>query len=279
MAPHDLERARKLAASFGQGPQPVNNNPRRTTLYNRRRTRNWTGPSLELYAQLVIAGAIADSNPAEARKEVEEAIAELHRRAIDEPSQPGESNPMCLIAGCLPLIEKLMPERIAEYLWLALACRPPRGNDPDLEQLRLLANLAGLLARYDRVAAQYVAGPVFDQVPVPSRNAFPGIKWTGFENVFPGLACLDPSRACDLIGSLPDEEKAPGQPPQLIHGAFEKMAVRRVRHNGASQYPVKLMSRIQLAESLLLPIERRRLEVLDAIANPWLLDPDGQKAR
>jgi len=266
MAPRDLERARKLAASLGQAPQPNNNR-------NRNRSRNSAGPGLALYAQLVVAKALAESKPADARQEVQEAIAELRRRAIDEPSEPGEPNSACLIAGCLPLVEQLMPERVAEYLWLTLACRAPRGDEPDLEQLRVLANLAGIVARYDRVAAEQIAGPVFDQVPVPSRTAFPGNKWAGFENVFQALACLNPRRASELVGRLPEDEKLLETPPQQLHGALAKGARRRVRFNGAVQYPIKSASRIQLAEALLLRIDRRRLEVLNAIANPWLLDP------
>jgi len=135
------------------------------------------------------------------------------------------------------------------------------------------------VARYDRVAAERIAGPVFDQVPVPSRTAFPQNKWAGFEIVFQALACLDPRRASDLVGRLPEEEKLPETPPQQLRGAFGKAAPRRMHFNGAGQYPIKSTSRIQLAEALLLPIDRRRLEVLNAIANPWLLDPAGEIAR
>ncbi len=266
MAPRDLKRAHKLAASLGQVPQPNNNR-------NRNRSRNSAGAGLALYAQLVVAKAIADSKPADARKQVEEVIAELRRRAIEEPGEPGEPNAACLIAGCLPLVEQLMPERVAEYLWLALACRAPRDDEPDLAQLRALASLAGIVARYDQMAAEQIAGPVFDQVPVPSRAAFPANKWAGFENVFQALACLDPRRASDLVGSLPEDEKLPETPAEQLHGAIAKGVLRRVRMNGVGQYAIKSASRIHLAEALLLPIDRRRLEVLNAIANPWLLDP------
>ncbi|HKI18949.1 MAG TPA: carboxypeptidase-like regulatory domain-containing protein, partial [Isosphaeraceae bacterium] len=272
MAPRDLDRAGKLAALLGQAPQPNNN-------INRKRITNRAGPGLALYAQLIVAKSIAESKPAEARKQVEEVIAELRRRAIDEPSQPGEPNSACLIAGCLPLVEQLMPDRVAEYFWLALACRAPRCDELDFEQLRLLATLAGIVARYDRLAAEQVAGPVFDQVPVPSRTAFPGNKWAGFENVFQALACLDPRRAADLVNRLPEEEKLPESPPQKLQRVIARGAIRRMRFDGNAQYPIKSMSRTQLAESLLLPIDRRRIDLLNSLANPWLLEPAGDIAQ
>ncbi len=279
MAPRDLERARKLAASLGPLPQPNNNGaglsgqpPQRKNHSNRNRSGNSAGPGLWLYAQLVVAKAIADSKPAAARAG-RGSHCRAAPRAIEEPSGPGEPSPACLIAGCLPLVEQLMPERVAEYLWLALACRAPRGDEPDLEQLRVLANLAGIVARYDRAAAAQIAGPVFDQVPVPSRAAFPANKWVGFEQVFQGLACLDPRRASNLVGRLPEDEKLSETPEEQLQGAIAKKALGRVRVNGAGQYAIRSASRIQLAEALLLPIDRRRLEVLNAIANPWLLDP------
>jgi hypothetical protein len=272
MAPRDLDRATKLAASLAQAPQP------NTNVRNRRRNQNRSGPSLAVYAELVIAKAIAESKPADARKQIEEAIAEVRRRAFDEPSQPGEPNPACLIAGCLPLVEKLMPDRVAEHLWLALACRAPRGDEPDLMRISAITSLAGIVARYDRAVAEQVAAPVFDQVPVPSRTPFLQNRWNGFESVFGALACLDPHRAAALIDRLPDDEKPVEQPAQQMHGALAKGALRRVQVNGAVQYPIKSASRIRLAESLLLPIERRRLEVTNAIATPWLLDPAGEVA-
>lgn len=275
MAPADLDRASKLAASLAQSPQAnnmfnVNVNVRRR---NRFRNQSASGAGLAVYGQLVVAKAIAATRPADARKHVEEAIAELGGRATEEPGQSAEPNAACLIAGCLPLVEQLMPERVGEYLWLVLACRAPRGDEPDLAQVRTLANLAGLVARFDRAAAEVIAQPVFDQVPVPSRTAFPANKWNGFENVFPGLACLDPRRAAELVSRLPDDDKLTEPPAQLLHGAFAKLALHRVHLNGNVQYPIKSVSRIQLAEALLLPIDRRRLEVATGIATPWLLDP------
>ncbi len=74
MAPNDLDRARKLAAALAQAPQPNSN------VRARNRSRNRGGPGLAVYAQLVVAKAITLSKPADARKEAEEAIAELRRR-------------------------------------------------------------------------------------------------------------------------------------------------------------------------------------------------------
>jgi hypothetical protein len=270
MAPRDLDRASRLAATLAQPPQPNNN--------VRNRSRNRFGPGLAIYGELVVAKAIAESKPADARNKVEEAISELRRRAFDEPSQAGELNPARLIAGSLPLVEQLMPERVGEYLWLALACRPPRGDEPDLDRIKALASLAGIVARYDPTIAEQIARPVFDQVPVPSRPALNANKWFGFENVFQSLACLDPRRAAELVGRLPDDDKLPDLSAQQMHGALGKAAIRRVRVNGAVQYPIKSASRIQLAEALLLPIDRRRLEVESGIATPWLLDPAGESA-
>ncbi len=153
-----------------------------------------------------------------------------------------------------------------------LACRAPRGDEPDLERVRSLATLAAIVARYDRAAAEVIAQPVFDQVPVPSRTGFPANKWNGFENVFQGLACLDPRRAAELVSRLPEDDKLAETPAQLVHRGLGKAALRRVHLNGNVGYPIKSASRIQLAEALLLPIDRRRLEVENGIAIPWLLD-------
>src|SRR5262249_17188014 len=101
MAPRDLDRARKLAGSLVQSPQPNNN----VAIQRRRgpgaqlpapnnngpdQTNTQPVPLRAVYAQLVIGRALANSKPVEARTEVETAIAELRRRVFDEPSQQGD---------------------------------------------------------------------------------------------------------------------------------------------------------------------------------------------
>jgi hypothetical protein len=265
MATKDLELARRLATSLSAVPQSNTNNP------NGNQNPNQSPrPRLALYGQLVIAKALAASKPDLARKRLEEAIAGLRRLAIDEPKEAGDPDPACVIAGCLPLVEQLMPDRVAEYLWLAVACRAPLGDEPAPEQLQLLADLAAIVARYDRAAAEVIAAPVFDQVPVPSRMPIVQSPWNGFEAVFLSLACLDPKEAFDLVSRLPEEA-----------GTVASVSVRatvRARRFGRRQFVaststiVKRLSRVQLAEALVLPSERRRLEVLNRVVNPWLLE-------
>ncbi len=100
MAPRDLNRARKLAASLGPLPEPNNNRaapfgqaPQAKNVSNRNRSRNRIGPGLALYAQLVVAKAIADSQPADARKQVEDVIAELRRRRLSRRASPANRTP------------------------------------------------------------------------------------------------------------------------------------------------------------------------------------------
>jgi hypothetical protein len=260
MATSDLERARRLAASLNKVPpsNTNNQNPTQPSMPPR--------PRLALYGQLVIAKALASTKPELARKLLDDAITGLHRLAIDEPKEAGDPDCACVIAGCLPLVEQLMPDRVAEHLWLAVACRAPLGDEPALEQLQSLADLAAIVARYDRTVAEAIAAPVLDQVPVPSRMPFGQNAWNGFEAVFGSLACLDPRGAFDLVGRLPEESGTAAS------------ALPRVRRPGRRAFvaytstAVKRLSRIQLAEALVLPSERRRLEVLNRVVNPWLLE-------
>jgi hypothetical protein len=244
MAAADLQRARRLAAAQLR-PSIHPNGPVR--------------PTLELYAHAVMADGLADSDPAAAKRLLEETIAQLRRLGTEDRERHETPSVACLIAGCLPLVERLVPDRREECLALAIASRPARLDEPDVADLRSRALLAALVARYDPPAAEVIARPVFEDVPAlavpPRHNQTHG----SLETIFAALAGVDPRRAADLVEQLPEDHEytdirfkgSPGSQPWWID--------------------LKTKGRIAVGRMLGLPIERRRQEIAKLVVDPWLL--------
>jgi protocatechuate 3,4-dioxygenase beta subunit len=244
MASIDLARARRIAATMLRPPLHPAQAERVT---------------LELYAQLAMADTLARSDPPAARRLLEETIARLRRVAMEDRVRYEMPPPACLLAGCLPLVERLIPDRLEECLAMAVASRAPRSDEPDVGEVQTLATLAALVARYDPAAAGTIAQPVFENVPElvvpPFRNG--GIL--GVEQVFTALAGVDPRRTAALVERLPEDY-------EYMDSRFKQLVGARPMWIDA-----QTKGRIAVARVLGLPIERRRQEIGKVVIDPWVL--------
>ena len=190
MAPTDLERATLIAA---------------TKLRPRIHPQGGDRLTLELYARAAMADAMAGSDPSAARRLLAETIAQLRRLAMDDRARFQTPQPACVIAGCLPLVERLDPDRLNEVLALAIASRPPRTDDPDFMQARTLAILAAMVARYDPSAAEIIARPVFEDLPDMAAPPFRNANSSSLAQVFAALTAVDPRQVASLVERLRED--------------------------------------------------------------------------
>ncbi len=109
----------------------------------------------------------AAADPAEAKRLLADTFDRL------EPLRGQMVVPAVAMARLLPLAVRVDPDRSAEYLWRALARRPPRvpalapgRATPQIRQQFLIhAQQAALVARFDREAAEVVFAPVAEKCP------------------------------------------------------------------------------------------------------------------
>jgi hypothetical protein len=189
MARADLPRARRVLELLDEPKAPID--PGR-------------GP-LKPYGLALLAGARAEPDPAGARALLDEALDGLRTVAeasLDRPAFPPVS---LVIAGLLPLVEHLEPDRLPERLWLAAACRPGRPEPIDANRVRELLGLAALVARYDREMADVIYGAVRDRLPELAGQEYGGglVGYGGFGSPLPLLAAYDPHALVALIERLP----------------------------------------------------------------------------
>jgi protocatechuate 3,4-dioxygenase beta subunit len=243
MAPVDLERATRIAATLRQPPYA--GQPQR--------------PTLVLYAHAVMADALAASDAASARRMIDETMAQLRRIAREDPSRSESLQAAGLLAGCLAIVERIDPARLEECLWEAIACRPSRSDEPDLQQVRALAIEAAFVARYDPTAAEVIARPIFEHVSALAIPRFGDGNVWGLKEVFKALACVDPRRAAALTDQLPADRVIPKHAPAGYPGGQPTFINTRTN------------ARVALAEMLGWPIDRRRREMGNLVVNPWLL--------
>ena len=69
------------------------------------------------------------------------------------------------MAVLLPAVERLGPGRLAERLWLAASCRPPRVQEPFMFDVLEMETLALLASRYDRAMADAIVAPALERLP------------------------------------------------------------------------------------------------------------------
>jgi hypothetical protein len=232
MARVDLTRARKLLAMVNAQPE----NPASAR------------PALVPYGLGLIASDRAATEPVVARGLLDEAFAGLTKLAR---AAEGETNPSAstLMAALLPVVEKIDPERVAERLWLAASCRPPRLQEPSAEAVLSDAILALRASRYDRAMAAALVAPVFDRLPVLLDRT----DGRGFQDarVFQVLAAYDPRAISTLISTLP-------------------AAARRTERN-SNGYPSiapEALARLAAGRMLGMPIDVRRREATGSFHVP-----------
>jgi hypothetical protein len=132
--------------------------------------------------------------------------------------------PAVAMARLLPLAVRVDPERAPEYLWRAIAARPPRASGvapgsatPQVRQQYLvLAELAALVARYDREAAETVFAPVAENAQALIDDRLGLGNEAGA--ILQSAALFDPRAALAMLDALPEDpeprqESRPDRPP------------------------------------------------------------------
>ena len=130
--------------------------------------------------QALALGAMAQSLADTDRKAASAILDEAFRRLEKLAREGGDQRKAwaCVAAGhLLPTAEKLDPELLRRGFWLAVALRPPRpaGGDPIGGYEEGIADLAIVLARYDRAVARQVLEPAAGRVRC-ARRAEPRLR-------------------------------------------------------------------------------------------------------
>jgi hypothetical protein len=162
------------------------------------------------------------------------------------------------MARLLPLAIRVDPQRSSEYLWRALAARPPRSSGvphgsptPEIRRNYLIvAQLAALVARYDRDAAETIFVPVAENARALIDDRFN----LGDEAaaLLQAAALFNPRAALAMLDALPEDPEptpvtgtgtGPGRPPAITPR-------------------IKQTARLVVARALALPPGARRREAL-----------------
>jgi protocatechuate 3,4-dioxygenase beta subunit len=180
MAPADLPRARRIALQGGHAPNG--------------------------YALGMMALALAGQDRKTALGLLDEAYATLAAQSATASERWYKEEECVQAAGLLPVVERLAPERLPEFVWRALALRRARSSGAGLANdsgaLGADCALALLLARYDRALARALLAPAVEFLKL--GNGRVGYDWAG--DVLPAaLALSDPEWALELSKSLLDE--------------------------------------------------------------------------
>jgi hypothetical protein len=216
------------------------------------------------YGLALLAEARADTDPAGARALLDEAFAGLRAVAEARPGQPTYPPVSSVMAGLLPLVERLQPDRVAERLWLAVACRPGRPEPIEAGRVAELLVLASLVARFDREMAAMIVEPAAARLPELAGQEYGGglFNRAGLGNPFQVLASYDPRVLADLIQRLPQ-------------------SARVTKDDGNGWVAPSLEDQIRLAgaEMLGLPPEMRRRAALETPFGTWPVRGNGRFLR
>jgi Carboxypeptidase regulatory-like domain len=231
MAEHDLQRALALA-------------------------KREDAPGVAALTVAVAARNRAPNDPAGAKKPLADAYDRL------EPLMARMVVPSVSMARLLPLAIRVDPDRSSEYLWRAIAARlpralgaPQRSAAPEIQrQYLVVAQLAALVARYDREAAETIFAPVAENAQALIDDRFDLTKEAGA--ILQAAAAFDPRAALAMIDALPADPEPkqgsrPGSPPAFAPRINEK-------------------ARLAVARALALPPGARRREALRVPGQPDL---------
>jgi hypothetical protein len=221
------------------------------------------GP-LRPYGLALLAEARADTDPDGARALLNEAFTGLRAAAEASPGQPTYPPVASVMAGLLPLVERLQPDRVAERLWLAVACRPGRPEPLEPGRVAELVGLAALVSRHDRAMAAVIYEPAGDRLPELAGQEYGGglFNYGGLGSPFQLVAVYDPRALDALIRRLPE-------PARVITDDGQGWVVPSL----------EIQARLAGAEMLGQPPEVRRRAALESPFGTWPIRGNGRYRR
>jgi protocatechuate 3,4-dioxygenase beta subunit/tetratricopeptide (TPR) repeat protein len=228
MASRDLARARRIAETLDDKTLP---------------------PFLDVLA----ARSKVSTDPQAARSLLDSAFAEFGRLADAMAGGRATSDIPVVMAMCLPVVARVDPSLVPEYLARCLPARPNRTDEPNQAGLPMTSLLAMFLARYDRGAAEVVFEAVPEGLAAPASGSF-GIQPNDIRTTIQAAAVFDPRAALAILDRQPEDVKGVTDPRW-------------------GEDRCKLEARFSLATSLSLPVDRRRIEALQSTYRLW---PIGQ---
>jgi hypothetical protein len=223
MSRADLPRARRILETIDRSTGPS----------------SYPRPAQVPYGLGLMASERAATDPAGTRLLLDEAFARLRQVAGERDGKETNPSVSSVMAGLLPVVERLEPDHLEERLWLSAACRASLASQPELNAVHLRVGLASLVSRYDRDMAAVIIAPALERLP--ELLAEPTVVYNANTILIEDLATYDPRAVMTLIGTLPDSAR------------------RAPENNNVGNFPsIEVQFRSKTAEMLGLPIEKRR---------------------
>jgi hypothetical protein len=179
-----------------------------------------------------MAQEIAATDKAAAVRLIDEAYAVLDQlAAADRPAYPGVVE---VAAALLPIVERVDPDRLAEFLGHTLAMRLPRGDQTDRDETvraRTTVALSTMVARYDRPLAARLLEPELHEIEGRRVHSDMDESWQFLAT----LALIDPRRAVEMVQALPDDP-APGTSPDAVKNQARIHVAKMLALHGADRW-------------------------------------------
>ena len=209
-------------------------------------------PTVPPLLDALAARAMVATDPRAARALLDAAFAEFGRLAEAPSGRQPRSEVPAVMAMCLPVAARVDPSLVPEYLARCLAARPNRADEPEREGVAPASLLAMFLARYDREAASTVFDRVLEGIFAPSPRPY-DLQPNAIPALLREAAAVDPRAALAILDRLPDDPK---------------VAV----DTRWGDYNQKLEARLALATALSRPVDRRRIEAIQAAFRNWPIE-------
>jgi hypothetical protein len=199
---------------------------------------------VEALLPAIAAKARAGSDTGAARELLRESVGRLARLGDGPMNRPSAA---VALARLVPLAARIDPDEAPGDLWLALSMRPvlpplTDSTSPGLQGRRPyldLAELAVLVARYDREAARVVFAPVAARLAGTVDERF-GLGGEG-PALFRAAGAFDARVAKELLDALPED------PPPVVGGTVR---ASDVRHHSKAQARIALARALGLSPAL-----------------------------
>ena len=158
-------------------------------------------------------------------------------RDLDQLAATGQSSTLYgnaqIAAAILPIVEEIMPDRLAEFLPRALSLRDPWLESVNaVYQAQEIVQLAIMIARYDRDLAARLLQPQVEHLGTFRALAtYDAITF----RVLAALAMIDPRQAVEQVEQLPDDS-TPGIDESSPKSALRIYVARLLAAHGKKRW-------------------------------------------